>query len=314
MRNGYSFGTTINSMTPFAHLHTRSWFSFRAGGSAPEALVAQAAAVGVTHLALTDVNGVYGIVRFQRACAAHGIHGIVGSTLYIHQPSEPPKRRRRSSQRDHPPEPDTLYPILLLAQDQAGYARLSTWITQAHLACREAPHLPLSTLEGVGGLHLVICEAFRWDVSVLSSLKATWGDALSLELTHHYGVSDQRHMRAIFRVHQATDIPLLATGNVRYATARDYRRYDLLTCVRLGIDVFIPNRGGLCTGARPIRKRICRHHIAGARGVFPRGTRNHCRSRAARHPMCRQGQCRQRDRVLPPWDYSRRPARPQPAF
>lgn len=231
----------LTRMTPFAHLHTRSWFSFRAGGSAPEALVAQAASVGVTHLALTDVNGVYGIVRFQRACAAHAIHGIVGSTLYIHQPNDRPKRRRRASQRDHPPEPDTLYPILLLAQDQAGYARLSTWITQAHLTCREAPHLPLTTLEAVEGLHLVISEAYRWDVSVLSTLKATWGDALSLELTHHYGASDQTNMRTVFRAHQATDIPLLATGNVRYATPRDYRRYDLLTCVRLGIDVFTPH-------------------------------------------------------------------------
>ena len=68
----------------FTHLHARSWFSFRAGGSPPEALVAEAARLGMASMAITDRHGVYGVVRFQQACKEHGLRHVFGAEVPIY--------------------------------------------------------------------------------------------------------------------------------------------------------------------------------------------------------------------------------------
>ena len=67
----------------FVHLHTRSWFSFRAGGSCPADLVQRAAYLGQPALALTDCHGVYGSVRFQKACRDAGVHAVLGAEVLV---------------------------------------------------------------------------------------------------------------------------------------------------------------------------------------------------------------------------------------
>ncbi len=65
----------------FVHLHCHSHFSFGAGTSSPEALVAAAAERGFTALACTDTNGVYGAVEFQQAALEAGVRPILGAHL-----------------------------------------------------------------------------------------------------------------------------------------------------------------------------------------------------------------------------------------
>ena len=65
---------------PYAELHCRSNFSFLQGASHPEQLVEQALAVGLRALALTDRNGLYGIVRFSEAARALGLLTALGAT------------------------------------------------------------------------------------------------------------------------------------------------------------------------------------------------------------------------------------------
>src|SRR5436190_15756364 len=54
----------------YAELHCHSNFSFLDGTSDPEELVERAAELGLSALALTDTNGLYGIVRFAAALKA----------------------------------------------------------------------------------------------------------------------------------------------------------------------------------------------------------------------------------------------------
>ncbi|MGB1376092.1 MAG: PHP domain-containing protein, partial [Rhodothermales bacterium] len=63
----------------FVHLHARSWYSFRAGGSSPEALVAEAVRLGMSSMGITDRHGTYGVVRFQQACKEHGLRHVFGA-------------------------------------------------------------------------------------------------------------------------------------------------------------------------------------------------------------------------------------------
>src|SRR3954470_15701242 len=51
-------------LPPFAELHCHSHFSFLDGASAPDDLVARAVELGLSALAVTDHQGLYGAVRF----------------------------------------------------------------------------------------------------------------------------------------------------------------------------------------------------------------------------------------------------------
>ena len=65
--SGPSGGGPGSGSVPYAELHCHSNFSFLDGASHPEELVTEAARLGLEALALTDHNGLYGIVRFAEA-------------------------------------------------------------------------------------------------------------------------------------------------------------------------------------------------------------------------------------------------------
>ena len=62
----------------FAELHCHTNFSFLDGASAPDELVERAVALGLSGLAVTDHQGLYGVVRFATAAAEAGIHPVIG--------------------------------------------------------------------------------------------------------------------------------------------------------------------------------------------------------------------------------------------
>ena len=67
----------------FAHLHVASSYSMRYGASPPEVLVARAAQLGQSTIALTDRDGTYGAVRFVRACQEVGLSPVLGVDLGV---------------------------------------------------------------------------------------------------------------------------------------------------------------------------------------------------------------------------------------
>jgi DNA polymerase III alpha subunit len=84
-------------MKKFVHLNVHSSFSFHEGASTIESLVQKALELGMTELALTDTNGMYGAVAFVKACQKKGIKPILGVELAEavvsgnNSPSPPPR-------------------------------------------------------------------------------------------------------------------------------------------------------------------------------------------------------------------------------
>jgi error-prone DNA polymerase len=74
------------AQTPYAELHCHTNFSFLDGASAPDDLVERAVDLGLTGLAVTDHNGLYGAVRFVSAAEAVGIHPVVGLEIELLDP------------------------------------------------------------------------------------------------------------------------------------------------------------------------------------------------------------------------------------
>jgi len=92
----------------YVPLWCKSNFSFLEGASHPDELVDEAYRLGLPAIALTDRDGVYGVVRAHVKAREVGIKLIIGSELTLSDGST----------------------IVLLAQDRGGYANLCRLITK----------------------------------------------------------------------------------------------------------------------------------------------------------------------------------------
>ena len=76
-------------MASYAELHCHTNFSFLDGASAPDELVGRAVELGLSGLAVTDHNGLYGVVRFSTATREAGLRPIVGIEIELMDAAAP---------------------------------------------------------------------------------------------------------------------------------------------------------------------------------------------------------------------------------
>ncbi len=141
-------GESGGDVPPFAHLTARTGYSLRDGVIRPRELAAAAAASGMTHVAVTDRDGLYGAVRFAKAAAAEGIVPVFGTDLALEPVTDPAHPRpgwsvsrlgRRRDARDGRPSrgpqwlEDDAPRVTLLARDTGGFAGMCRSVTAAHL-------------------------------------------------------------------------------------------------------------------------------------------------------------------------------------
>ncbi len=136
----------------YAELHVHSNFSFLDGASHPEELVAEAARLGLAALALTDHDGLYGVVRFAEAARHLGLPTVFGAELTLGL------TRRQNGIAD----PEGAH-LVVLARDPEGYARLSRAIAEAQLAGEEKgnPTFSLERLFDAHGGHWLVLTGCR---------------------------------------------------------------------------------------------------------------------------------------------------------
>ncbi len=99
----------------FTHLEVHSHFTLLGATPSVPELIARGQADGLTHLALTDTNALYGAVAFTRACCAAGIRPIIGMTVTMATPSPVIRREDPAVGAGH---------LVLLAMDRSGYRNL----------------------------------------------------------------------------------------------------------------------------------------------------------------------------------------------
>lgn len=227
---------------PFVHLCVHSNHSFLRGGSTPAELCEQAASVGMEALALTDVNGLYGIVPFVKAAQKAGLKPIVGVDLREPLPAgvdgyrdgaESSLSRRGFIERmgvenrvgnlmDRPKR------AILLVESQEGYSTLCQIISDRHLMdnfnLRE-------TLED-RGLGVVVLSD---DLALLASLvRSRGGDSHALALC---GWKPWR--RTLVEAGRMgllrAGLKTIATNDVWFAQPWDHWRHHLLTAIGLNV-------------------------------------------------------------------------------
>jgi error-prone DNA polymerase len=115
---------------PYAELHAHSSFSHLDGASLPEEMVEQAVCHGLTGLALTDHNGMYGVPRFAEAAKSHDLATIYGAELSLDIPVPSTTKERATGARAGVGDPPGRH-LLALARDPTGYASLCRVISNA---------------------------------------------------------------------------------------------------------------------------------------------------------------------------------------
>jgi error-prone DNA polymerase len=255
---------------PFVHLHVASGYSMRYGANHPADLVSRAAEHGMTALALTDRDGLYGAVKFALACRSAGVRPIFGVDLAIAPAldtalpparatvlgggpgAQPPRMRvpggpgRRVPARGGASVDPRLPRATFLARDGAGWRSLCRLTSATHL--RGTRGEPVSSLamaaEHATGLIALLgpdSSVGRALVSGHADLAAAHLDAwraafgpgrLVLEVVHHRGRGDRSRAQAMLRFAAEQGVPVVLSNAVRYVDALDAPTADVLDAAR----------------------------------------------------------------------------------
>jgi error-prone DNA polymerase len=257
---------------PFVHLHVASGYSMRYGANHPADLVTRAAEHGMTALALTDRDGLYGAVKFALACRSAGVRPIFGVDLAVapaldatvppalahalggeESGARPPRLRapagsgvRRVPARGGASVDPRLPRATFLARDGAGWRSLCRLTSATHLrGTRGEPVSSLATAaEHAHGLiallgpdsavgRALLTGRADHAAAHLDAWRAAFGPGrLVLEVVHHRGRGDRVRAQAMLRFAAEQGVPVVLSNAVRYVDALDAPTADVLDAAR----------------------------------------------------------------------------------
>ena len=278
-------------MREFTHLQVHSHFSLLGGTASVAELSERAAADGMSHLALTDSNCMYGVVAFDTACRAVGVQSILGMTLAV-EAAEPSR-----SAAEKPPKPidhgvtggemDGAGHLVLLAMNPDGYRSL----------CRVSSALqgrPTRERQARTGIDWETLKANRSGLVCVSGGRRGWlehylraghrnaayryagylagifGENTYLSLALH-DPSDEEIAREVVGLGNRLGIPVVAVQPVYCLLPQDTQRLDLLAAIDLNCrlenapSAALPARGDL----RPDRFWLSPDEVAQRFAEFP---------------------------------------------
>jgi len=196
----------------------KSNFSFLEGASHPEELVETCDALGLRSLALTDRDGVYGIVEAYTKARELGVQLIVGAEMTV----------------------DDGTTLVLLSTNREGYAnlcRLTTLGRRRSLKGESVVHWReiCAHAEGLlalwGGEHSLLAgEADPFFVA--HELREAFGDRMYAMVARHRRAEEPRQEARLRQRAERYDIPTVAAVEVLYHKRERRDLQDVLTCLR----------------------------------------------------------------------------------
>ncbi len=233
----------------FTHLHVHTEYSLLDGSSKIKELVAQAKALGMDSLAITDHGAMYGVIDFYKAAREAGIRPIIGCEVYVTNGSRFDKEGANSE--------DRYYHLVLLAENDLGYSNLMKIVSKGFVdGFYYKPRVDYEVLEAYheGIIALSACLAgeipknlirgmYDEACRVAGRLESIFGKgSFFLELQDH-GIPEQRMVNTqLVRMSRELSIDLVATNDIHYTYAEDAEAHDILLCIQTGKKVSDENR------------------------------------------------------------------------
>ena len=229
----------------FVHLRLHSEFSIVDGAVRIPAAVKAAAAAGQGALALTDLNNMFGAVKFYKKARAAGVKPLLGAEVML---KDWPGATRDPAAA-HGPNAQAAPKILLLAQNDRGYLNLCEllalgWTHGVHRdqamiewAWLEAHNEGLLVLSGAQagpvGQALLAADAEQASATALGFAK-TFAHRFYIELQRAGRADDERHVRMAANLAANLGLPVVATHPIQFLTADDYESHEARVCISEG--------------------------------------------------------------------------------
>ncbi len=216
---------TLPSVAAYAELWCLSNFSFLRGASQPEELVARAAHLGYSALAVVDECSMAGMVRAHVAAKAHNLPLLVGSQFQVTSetpPSEAP------------------FTFIVLACNLNGYGNLCQFITRLRRSSDKGTyHLTRGDIDPAELADCVVLAApergssteqvesiARWLLTAF--VGRCW---LAVQLIRVLG--DEMWLHRLRQVSELTAVPLVAAGDVHMHVRSRKPLQDVMTATRV---------------------------------------------------------------------------------
>jgi error-prone DNA polymerase len=205
----------------YAELVCRSNYSFLTGASHPEELIARAAELGLSALALTDDDGLYGAVKGHLEAKARGIRFLVASTMTITDGGRP------------------VAPVVLYVQDARGYANLCELISASRLAHPKGQAgLDWRALRPrADGLLALVPRAPDDDAPHLAALAEAFPGRFFVGACRALAADDEVRLERARALASSLGVPLVAHGDVHTHARERQPLQDVMTAIRHGTTV-----------------------------------------------------------------------------
>jgi len=194
----------------YAPLWCKSNYSFLEGASTPEELVAMAGRLDLPALALTDRDGLYGVVRAHLEAKKLGVKLIIGSEITV-------KRAGSGT-------------ILLLAQNRTGYANLCRIISAGRLRCPKGSCLV--NWEEICGRAAGLIALWDGKGKAAGDLIDAFSHRLYLLLPRHRRAEEASAEARLLQAASRFRLPMVAATEVLYHEVARKNLQDVLTCIR----------------------------------------------------------------------------------
>jgi len=191
--------------TNFVHLHVHSNYTLSRGASTLEELLLSAHRLGMTSLALTDTNALYGALSFYKLARKAGIKPIIGTVL-----DDPDDSKRYA---------------VLLARSGAGYSRLCRAVTDRQLK----DDFSLAECIREHGQDLFVLTP---DTELARELAGELeAGSLFVELVHRGDQASRRVLREQLAFAREGGLPVVASNAVMFHDPSRYHTHRVLVAI-----------------------------------------------------------------------------------
>ncbi|TFY98541.1 DNA polymerase III subunit alpha [Ramlibacter rhizophilus] len=226
----------------FVHLRLHSEFSVVDGTCRIDDTVAAAAADRQPALAITDLNNLFGGIKFYKAARGAGLKPILGAELWLQGLGKDDAQLSR---------------IVLLVQSRQGYLNLCELLARAWTlnVVRAQGVCKLEWLRELGeglialagaqagpvGQALVAGDAQRARDAALA-LAGVFPHRFYIELQRAGRADDEAHVGAAVQLAAQLQLPVVATHPVQFLTEEDYEAHEARVCISEGEILGNPRR------------------------------------------------------------------------
>ena len=228
-------------MAQFVHLHLHTEYSLVDSIVRVPELMQSVSELGMSAVALTDVNNLFALVKFYQAAVKNGIKPIIGLEAQVTglSPKEPNSR------------------IVFLCKNENGYKTLIKLVTRSYLEGQKGsgPILERSWLSDAGQDLIVLSGARDGDVgkAIVSGNKKLANDYLDFwrtNFTNNYYIELQRtgreeeelYIRHALELAEKFSLPVVATNDVRFLRSEEFDAHETRVCIQTGRVLNDPRR------------------------------------------------------------------------